>query len=181
MSDHQKHPAVFLDRDGTLMHDVGYCGDPKDIELIDGVPAALRKLKEAGYRLVVITNQSGIGRGYFDEIQYRAVDAEFSRQIGQRIIDATYHCPHLPKDGCTCRKPSPEMIFKAAREHDIDLSRSFYVGDKPSDIECGRNAGVKTILVRTGYGQETDGNLADFVAEDFNEASDIILKAPDKR
>ena len=176
MTGKARNPAVFLDRDGTLMHDVGYCGDPKEVSLVDGVPEALRKLKEAGYRLIVVTNQSGIGRGYFDETQYRAVDTEVSRQIGKNIIDATYHCPHLPNDGCTCRKPSPEMVLQAARQHDVDLCSSFYVGDKKSDIECGRNAGLKTILVRTGYGKETDGKLADFVADDFKAATDIILK-----
>ncbi|MDB6148411.1 MAG: D-alpha,beta-D-heptose 1,7-bisphosphate phosphatase, partial [Spartobacteria bacterium] len=137
-------PAVFLDRDGTLMRDVDYCGDPKDVDMFAGAAEALRKLKDHGYKIIVITNQSGIGRGYFDETQYRAVEAEVSRQIGAAVIDATYFCPHLPDDGCECRKPSAEMIFRAARQHDVDLKRSFFVGDKESDIECGRNAGVKT-------------------------------------
>src|ERR1700737_4686337 len=139
-----KWPAVFLDRDGTLMRDVDYCGEPKDVDLFDGVPDALRKLKERSYKLIVITNQSGIGRGLFNEKQYRAVEAEVARQIGGDLIDATYYCPHLPDDGCKCRKPSPEMIFNAARDHAVDLARSFFIGDKKSDLECGRNATVKT-------------------------------------
>lgn len=170
-------PAVFLDRDGTLMRDVDYCGDPKDVALFKAVPEALRELKESGYKLIVVTNQSGIARGYFSEAQYRAVEREISRQVGDNVIDATYYCPHLPADGCKCRKPSPEMIFQAARDHDVDLAHSFFIGDKESDIECGRNAGVKAILVRTGYGQGTNDQLTDLVAEDLNEAVKLILKA----
>jgi D-glycero-D-manno-heptose 1,7-bisphosphate phosphatase len=170
-------PAIFLDRDGTIMRDVDYCGDPNDVELLPGVPNALRKLRESGYKLIVITNQSGIARGYFTEKQYRAVEAEVSRQIGTSLIDATYFCPHLPDDGCKCRKPSSEMILNAARDHDVDLARSFFIGDKKSDLECGRNAGVRTILVRTGYGKGLDGNLADFVTQDLSEAAEIILHA----
>jgi D-glycero-D-manno-heptose 1,7-bisphosphate phosphatase len=170
-----KHPAVFLDRDGTLMRDVDYCGDPKDVHVFEGASRALRRLKQHGYQLIVITNQSGIGRGYFSENQYRAVEREVARQLGNGVIDATYYCPHLPEDKCTCRKPSPEMILKAAGDYELDLSRSFFVGDKKSDIECGRNAGVKTILTLTGYGKETDQNLADFVAENLTEAADLIL------
>jgi D-glycero-D-manno-heptose 1,7-bisphosphate phosphatase len=168
---------VFLDRDGTLMRDVDYCGDIKAVDVFEGAPAALRKLKARGYKIIVITNQSGIGRGYFTEQQYRAVEAEVSRQVGQGLIDATYFCPHLPESGCACRKPSPEMIRHAARGHDVDLTRSFFVGDKNSDLECGRNAGVKTILVRTGYGKETNPALADYVAQDLGEAANLVLQA----
>jgi D-glycero-D-manno-heptose 1,7-bisphosphate phosphatase len=170
-------PAVFFDRDGTIMRDVDYCGDPNDVELFPGVPKALRTLKEHGYKLVVITNQSGIARGYFTERQYRAVEAEVSRQIGDDLIDATYFCPHLPDDGCKCRKPSSAMILNAVHDHDVDLARSFFIGDKKSDLECGRNAGVRTILLRAGYGKNVDGNLADFVAQDLSEAAEIILHA----
>jgi len=170
-----KHPAVFLDRDGTLMQDVDYCGEAKDVHLYDGVSDALRRLKQRGYKLIVITNQSGIGRGYFSEEQYKAVEHELARQIGDDVIDATYYCPHLPQNGCRCRKPSPYMIVRAAEDYQLDLAQSFFVGDKKSDIECGRSAGVKTILVRTGYGNDTDPELADFVADNLNETADFIL------
>ena len=170
-----KHPAVFLDRDGTLMQDVDYCGDAKDVHLYDGVSDALGRLKRRGYKLIVITNQSGIGRGYFGEEQYKAVEREVARQIGDDVIDATYYCPHLPQDGCRCRKPSPDMIVRAAEDYQLDLAQSFFVGDKRSDIECGRNAGVKTILVRTGYGNDVNPQLPDFVAENLNAAADLIL------
>jgi D-glycero-D-manno-heptose 1,7-bisphosphate phosphatase len=175
-SEARKTPAVFLDRDGTLMRDVDYCGDPKDVHLLAGVSEALRRLKNRGYKLVVITNQSGIGRGYFSDDQYQAVERELAQQIGDGLIDATYYCPHLPRDGCRCRKPSPALVVRAASDHDLDLSQSFFVGDKRTDIECGWNAGVKTILVQTGYGKKTDSELADFVAEDLAEAADLILK-----
>jgi len=170
-----KHAAVFLDRDGTLMEDVDYCGEPANVHVFPGAPEALRRLKEAGYKLVVITNQSGIGRGYFSEEQYRAVESEVDRQLGQDLIDATYHCPHLPADKCKCRKPSPEMLVRAADEHHLDLSRSFFIGDKQSDIDCGRNAGTRTILLRTGYGRTAKSGTANFVAEDLTEAVDRVL------
>ncbi|MEY2537842.1 MAG: D-glycero-D-manno-heptose 1,7-bisphosphate phosphatase [Verrucomicrobiota bacterium] len=170
-----KSAAVFLDRDGTIMRDVDYCGDPKNVEVFKNASPALRKLKERGYKLIVITNQSGIGRGYFSEAEYRAVEDEVARQVGDDLIDATYYCPHLPADGCKCRKPSAEMVLSAAREHAIDLSRSFFIGDKKSDIECGRRAGVKTVLVKTGYGKDIDHRLADLVASDLAEAADMIL------
>ncbi len=169
-------PAVFLDRDGTIMRDVDYCADPKDVDVFDGVTASLRKLKNRGYKVFAITNQSGIARGYFTEEQYRAVEHEVFRQVGEDLIDATYMCPDKPNSGSKRRKPSPEMILEAARHHHVDLAGSFFIGDKESDIECGRNAGVKTILVRTGYGNETDEALADFVARDFIEAADVILR-----
>lgn len=157
------------------MRDVDYCGDPKDVQVFEGVSEALRRLKDRGYKLIVITNQSGIGRSYFTKEQYQAVENELARQIGDALIDATYYCPHLPRDGCRCRKPSPEMVVRAATDHNLDLARSFFVGDKRRDIECGWNAGVRTILVQTGYGKDTDADLADFVAKDLNEAADLIL------
>jgi D-glycero-D-manno-heptose 1,7-bisphosphate phosphatase len=168
-------PAVFFDRDGTLMRDVDYCGDPANVVVFPGASEALQKLKQRGYKILVITNQSGIGRGYFTEENYRAVEREVLRQIGQELIEATYFCPHLPNQNCQCRKPEPGMVKQAADEHGLDLSRSFFVGDKESDLECGRKAGVKTVLVRTGYGKDVDASLPDFSAQDLDAAADIIL------
>jgi D-glycero-D-manno-heptose 1,7-bisphosphate phosphatase len=170
-----KFPAVFLDRDGTLMRDVDYCGDPGNVHVFKGVSEALRRLKDGGYKLIVVTNQSGIGRGYFNEKQYRAVEREVARQIGSELIDATYYCPHRPSDKCSCRKPSPDMVVRAARDHGLDPAQSFFIGDKRSDMECGRNAGVKTILVRTGYGKDIDSERVDLVATNLIEAADLIL------
>jgi len=161
------------------MRDVDYCGDPKNVHVFAGATEALRRLKARGYKLVVITNQSGIGRGYFDEQQYRVVEREFNRQIGFDVIDATYHCPHAPKENCKCRKPGPDLVVRAARDLHLDLGHSFFVGDKKTDIECGRNAGVKTILIRTGYGMETPAAIADFVANNLQELAELI-PAPNK-
>jgi D-glycero-D-manno-heptose 1,7-bisphosphate phosphatase len=168
-------PAIFLDRDGTLMEDVDYCGDPRDVRVFEGTTAALRKLKAAGFGLIVVTNQSGIGRGLFSEKEYHEVEKEVARQIGEGLIDATYFCPHLPTDACKCRKGSPEMVLEAAREHHVDLSRSYFIGDKKSDLDCGRSAGTKTVLVRTGYGKQTDETLADFAADDLTAAAKLIV------
>lgn len=177
VSPNETFPAVFLDRDGTLMRDVDYCGDPGKVEVFNGVTESLRRLKGNGYKLIIITNQSGLGRGYFNAEQYQAVQAELLRQVGANLIDATYMCPDTPDTGSKRRKPSPEMIFEAAREHNLDLARSIFVGDKKSDIDCGRNAGVKTLLVRTGYGEGVDKGVADFVGTDLKQAVDLILGA----
>ena len=134
--------------------DVDYCSDPKQVKIFPGVPQALRRLKSKGYKLIVITNQSGIGRGYFTEDEYRSVESEVSRQLGHRLIDATYFCPDVPGQHSSRRKPSPGMVLQAKREHQIDLARSFFIGDKEIDVECGRNAGVRTILVQTGLDRD---------------------------
>jgi len=172
----QGSPAVFLDRDGTLMRDVDYCGDPAKVDVFPEAAAALRRLKDRGYKLLIITNQSGIGRGYFSEKEYRAVEAEFLRQLGGGLIDGSYYCPDLPTSGSIRRKPGPGMIFEAQRDHRLDLRRSFFVGDKASDIGCGRNASVRTILVQTGYGTTESNTGADFVARDIAQAVEIILE-----
>jgi D-glycero-D-manno-heptose 1,7-bisphosphate phosphatase len=175
-STEESRPAVFLDRDGTLMHDVDYCGDPSKVKVYPEAAPALRRLKENGYKLVIVTNQSGIGRAYFTEDEYRAVETEFLRQLGDGLIDATYYCPDLPANSSVRRKPGPGMVFEAQRDHAIDLHRSFFVGDKASDIGCGQNAGVRTILVRTGYGDGEKNSGADWIAEDITEAASIILE-----
>jgi D-glycero-D-manno-heptose 1,7-bisphosphate phosphatase len=168
-------PAVFIDRDGTIIHDADYCSDPQQVKLFPRIAEALKRLKSQGFKLIIITNQSGIGRGFFSLEQYRAVEAEILRQLGNDLVDATYFCPHNPDDGCNCRKPESGMILQAAREHRVDLRRSFLIGDKESDAECGQNAGVRTIRVRTGLDRETIDSVADWVAEDLPEAVEIIL------
>ena len=167
--------AVFFDRDGTLMEDAHYCGDPAQVQVYPGVPDALRKLKEAGFRLFIVTNQSGIGRGLITEAQYRAVEAEFRRQIGEGLLDASYFCPDAPGVPSTRRKPEPGMLLEAAADFDIDLAKSYVIGDKSADIECGRRAGTSTILVRTGYGAEQVCQ-PDFTAGDVVQAIQIVLE-----
>ncbi|MDQ6624045.1 MAG: HAD family hydrolase [Verrucomicrobiota bacterium] len=162
--------AIFLDRDGTIMEDVNYCAKASDVRVFPDASAALRYLKAAGYKLVVITNQSGIGRGYFSEADYHQVAREMERQLGEGVIDATYFCPDRPDENSPRRKPAPAMIFEAQREHALDLARSFFIGDKAIDAECGRAAGMRTILVGNA-----DGN-ADWHARDLAEAVEIILR-----
>jgi len=163
-------PAVFLDRDGTLIRDVHYINDPEKLEMFPDVRESLSRLKGAGFRVVVITNQSGFARGIVTQAQYDAVQARLLEAAGPGNIDATYMCPDFgPR-----RKPSPEMILEAARELKIDPRRSCMVGDKASDIECGRNAGTKTIFIRTGYALDAPCE-PDFIAANMTEAVEWIL------
>ncbi len=175
LSSNETCPAIFLDRDGTLMRDVDYCGDPAQVEVFPGATDALRRLKRSGYKLIIITNQSGIARGYFKESEYRAVQREFLRQLGEDLIDDTYYCPDLPDTNSPRRKPAPRMIFEAQRDHHLDLTGSYFIGDKTSDIACGRNAGVRTILVQTGYCAHEIDCCADWIARDLARAAAIIL------
>jgi len=167
--------AVFIDRDGTIMEDCDYCSDPKDVRIFPGVLEALQRLKSRGFKLIVITNQSGIGRGLLKLDQYRAVEAEVLRQLGDGLIDATYFCPDAPGQHSNCRKPAPGMIVNAARDHQIDLSHSFLIGDKEIDVECAHNAGVRAIRVQTGIQRKVIGSTADWVADNLPAAAEIIL------
>lgn len=142
--------ALFLDRDGTLMVDVGYPRDPDQVELLPGVVEALTACRQAGYRLSIISNQSGVGRGYFDAAAVEAVHQRLVDRLaahGVRIDDAHY-CLHAPEDQCACRKPSALMIERSARRLGADLTQSFMIGDKPSDVQAGQRAGCRTILLR---------------------------------
>jgi D-glycero-D-manno-heptose 1,7-bisphosphate phosphatase len=142
--------AVFFDRDGTLMEEVHYCADPALVRVYPGVREGLAALRAAGWRVFIVSNQSGIGRGLITEEQYREVQAEFLRQAG--AVDGSYYCADAPGVASTRRKPEPGMVLEAAAEHGIDLKESWFVGDKAVDMECGRRAGTRTIQVLTGYG-----------------------------
>ena len=168
--------AVFFDRDGTLMEEVHYCGDPAKVRVLPGVPDALRQLKAAGFLNVIISNQSGIGRGLITEQDYRRVQDELLRQIGPSLIDADYFCPDIPGAPSSRRKPEPGMLLEAAADLDIDLARSWFVGDKRIDIECGQRAGTRTILVLTGYGAEQTCR-PDLTASDAAAAARLILES----
>lgn len=168
-------PTVFIDRDGTLMQDCDYCSHPKDVRIFPGVIEALSRLKSRGFKLIIITNQSGIGRGVFTLDQYRAVEAEVLHQIGNGLIDATYFCPDVPGKKSDCRKPAIGMVVKATQDHQVDLSRSFFIGDKEIDVECAHNAGVRAIRVQTGFQHDMTTTKADWVADDVPAAVDIIL------
>jgi D-glycero-D-manno-heptose 1,7-bisphosphate phosphatase len=180
-------PAVFLDRDGTIAEEVGYLNHISRFRMFPFAAAAIRRLNEADYLAIVITNQSGVGRGYFPESLVRDVHELMTTQLAKEgaHIDALYYCPHKAEDACECRKPKPGMLQRAAREHGLDLRRSFVVGDRYGDIELAHWVGARAILVRSGYGegevQRHSANWAvapDFVAENLAEAIDWILKQP---
>ena len=178
-------PAVFLDRDGTLIELVHHLADPGAVQLIPGAGAAMRRLAEAGFATVVVTNQSVIGRGLLTEAGLEEVHEVMHRQLAAEggRVDHVYFCPTAPvtKDPTVIedpmRKPGPGMLLKAARDHGLDLAASWMVGDTVSDILAGRHAGCRTVLVRTGYGTRDDGaaDIADAVAPDVAGAVDIIL------
>jgi D-glycero-D-manno-heptose 1,7-bisphosphate phosphatase len=167
-------PAVFLDRDGTLIEDLGYPREPERIRLLDGVGAGLRTLRDGGFALVVISNQSGVGRGIIDPAEAKAVHDRFITLLGaeQVQLDATYYCPHAPWEGCDCRKPEPTMLLRAAADLDVSLPDSFMVGDKLSDAQAGRRAGCRTILL----GTDSDADDAvDETAPDWNAVVRTIM------
>jgi histidinol-phosphate phosphatase family protein len=156
-----RRPAVFLDRDGTLVVERGYLSDPGDLELLPGVPGALAALRGAGFALVVISNQSGVGRGLFPLSRVYQAMARLRRILREHHVelDAVYFCPHRPGDGCDCRKPGPGLLVRAADDLALDLARSFMVGDKLIDAEAGRRAGGHGLLLRTGYGRDEERRL----------------------
>ncbi|OCC15033.1 D-glycero-D-manno-heptose 1,7-bisphosphate phosphatase [Dissulfuribacter thermophilus] len=155
--------AVFLDRDGTIIEDVNYLSDLRDITWIKGAKESIKALNEAGYQVVIVTNQSGIARGLLDESLLQRVHQAINddlRHLGAHI-DAFYYCPHHPDIGspqykkiCSCRKPEPGLIYQASQDMDIDLERSFLIGDNLRDIEAGLRAGLTPILVLTGKGKD---------------------------
>jgi D-glycero-D-manno-heptose 1,7-bisphosphate phosphatase len=167
--------AVFFDRDGTLMEEVHYCGDPAKVKIFPGVTEALGRLKEAGFLAIIVSNQSGIGRGLITEAQYHAVQEELLRQIGPGLIDGTYFCPDPPWVASARRKPEPGMLFEAAADFAIDLKSSYLIGDKKADMECGRRVGMTAILVLTGYGTMKDAN-PEYVREDVLHAVQLVLQ-----
>jgi D-glycero-D-manno-heptose 1,7-bisphosphate phosphatase len=175
-------PAVFLDRDGTINVEKEYLHRAEEFEFVRGAPEAIRLLKEAGFLVVVVTNQSGVARGYYDEAAvhrlHRFVDNELA--TAGATIDAYYLCPHHPRHGigpyrteCACRKPLPGMLLAAASDLGIDLSLSWIVGDKAADVEAGIAAGCRPLLVRTGYGAAE----ANFVPPGVTVCDDILAAA----
>jgi len=141
-----KRRAVLLDRDGTLIDDPGYIHEPEKVRLLPGVREALERLETAGFVLAIVSNQSGIGRGYYEEKDFRAVNDRLAELAGIEFA-AIYHCPHVPDAGCTCRKPGTDLLVRAAEELDLDLARSFMVGDRESDVLAGLAAGCVAIML----------------------------------
>ena len=169
------HPAIFIDRDGTLMEEVHYCNDPSKVRLLRQVPEKLRALREAGFKTILITNQGGIGKGLISHAEYESVHARMMELLGPDALDASYMCADASGVPSPRRKPAPGMIFEAAAAWELDLERSWLIGDKDIDIECAINAALPAVLVRTGHGMKASGTGALHVAADFSDAVDWIL------
>jgi histidinol-phosphate phosphatase family protein len=174
-------PAIFLDRDGTLIEDAGYLSDPSQLRLLPGVADALVALERAGYLRIVITNQSGIGRGLFPKAAFDATQRELERQLGTAgaSLDATYHCPHAPDAGCPCRKPGTALHREAAATFGVDLARSWCVGDGIRDLKPAAELGCRAMLVRTGQGAgHADAAIAisALVADDLAAGTGILSR-----
>jgi len=194
----KKTSAIFLDRDGTINEEVGYLDHADKLRIIPAAYEAVRLINESGRKAVVITNQAGVARGFFTE--------EFVQDINDRIrnillaggarIDRFYYCPHHPTEGyapyrriCECRKPGPGLLYQATADLDIDLARSYFIGDRLQDVETAHRAGAKGVLVMTGYGEDlmreagpdqaTEANRPDYVAKDILDAVQWILGNPE--
>ncbi|HEV3474444.1 MAG TPA: HAD family hydrolase [Actinomycetota bacterium] len=176
--------AVFLDRDGTLIEERGHLGDPNDVVVLPGVPDALRTLAGGGFALVVATNQAGVARGLFTEADVDAVNRRIAEVLGEQGIrlDGWYFCPHHPDltGPCQCRKPGPGMLLAATQDLNLDLQRSWMVGDHPTDVQAGQAAGARPIMVRTGHGMlpgaKHDPGPGVPVVDDLVAAAEIILR-----
>lgn len=179
-----KNKAVFVDRDGTINEDVHYLNDPEKFDVYSGVGDGIKKLKENGFKIIIITNQSGIGRGFFTEHQLLRIH---ERMIAEFLnfdvtLDGIYYCPHHPDDHCNCRKPNTGLFEKAIQEHNIDITKSYMIGDKMLDIEAGKNIGVKTALIPEPHSREEFLSQKqeleyhpDYIADDFLDAVEWIL------
>ncbi len=175
--------AVFLDRDGVINADRDdYVKNVAELSIFPEAPDSIRRLNEAGYAVFVVSNQQGVAKGLISEASLQAMEDKIRRQVEAAggSISGFYYCKHLASEKCSCRKPEPGLILAAAREHGIDLHRSFMVGDSRKDVTAGERAGCKTILVLSGhagkYGTEEDRDPADFTALDLPDAVDLILQ-----
>jgi D,D-heptose 1,7-bisphosphate phosphatase len=170
--------AVFLDRDGTIAPDVPYCSRAEDFELYPGAPSAIKLLKENGFKVVVITNQSGIARGYFSEETLDKIHNKLRSELNKCGVDldALYYCPHHPDDGCDCRKPGTALFLRAKTDINLDFTQSYVIGDKGLDISAGKKTGCTTILITHGNGNLAELDVKpDYVAADMLDAAKWIL------
>lgn len=180
-----KNKAIFLDRDGTINVDGPYLSDPEKFQMYPGVGEGVRRLKDAGFKIIVITNQSGIARGYFGEDDLAAVHKRMEEEFARFgvTLDGIYYCPHHPDEGCNCRKPEPGLLLKAIADHDIDPAASYMIGDKELDVAAGRRTGARTILIipddRNGT-TSREGIMADMIAKDLLGAVQSVLRIAEK-
>ncbi|MEZ5345151.1 MAG: HAD family hydrolase [Pyrinomonadaceae bacterium] len=173
--------AVFLDRDGTLIEEVNFLSTAEETSLFPFTIEALKILQEAGFIFFVTTNQSGIARGYFGAAAVKEIHEKIQNELRESglKIESFQYCPHFPDDGCSCRKPNTGMIEQVTRKFDIDLGKSWTIGDKKLDVGMGFNAGTYTALVSTGYGAKHKATLKqqpDIIAENLLEAANLIVE-----
>lgn len=168
--------AVFIDRDGTMARDVSYCCRPEDFDLFPATAKAIKLLSEHGFKVIVITNQSGVARGYFSEETLAEIHRKMETELAKEGIrvDGIYYCPHHPDDNCQCRKPKPGLVLQAAEDHDIDLERSFVIGDMPLDVAMGKAVHCRTVLIAITEDQ-CSGPSPDHVASDLYEAARWVV------
>ena len=183
---HRFQPAVFLDRDGTINEDTGYIDAPERLFIIDGAASAIKRLNSKGFRVVVITNQSGVGRGYFTKEAADSVNKKLEEILKREgaHLDGIYYCPHHPDDNCECRKPRIGLLEKAKNDLAIDFKKSYVIGDKVSDIEIAQGIGGKGILVLTGFGKDAKQKLnhePSYIATDLKDAVEWIIKDSHQR
>ena len=168
-------PCIFIDRDDTIIHDVPYLSDPSLVALTPGASEALASFRELGFSIVIISNQSGIGRGYFTEEQLRKVNARMLELLadGGATIDAIYYCPHRPDENCNCRKPKTGMLEQACRDFDVDKAHSVMIGDLKGDVDMGKSFGIKTIQIMLPNKAKQDA-WADFNVTTLPECTPIL-------
>jgi D-glycero-D-manno-heptose 1,7-bisphosphate phosphatase len=176
------HRAVFLDRDGTICEEVGYLDSIERLRLIPGSAAAIKLLNEQGLKAVVVTNQSGVARGFFSELRLQEVHEELERllRLEGAFLDGIYYCPHHPSDGsepylgvCDCRKPASGLLLRAAADLGLDLRASYVIGDHHSDVECAQRVGAKGILVLTGHGENSRAEMESWPSPPVYTAPDL--------
>jgi len=169
--------TVFLDRDGVINKEVGYLHKIQDFEFIDGVFEACLYFQSLNYQIIVVTNQSGIGRGYYDEDDFHIINNWMLEQFKNKRIEIldVFFCPHDPESNCDCRKPKPGMFNQANEKHDIDMEKSWMIGDKEADVAAANSAGIKnTILVKSGHTIDEENSKAKFILDSIKQVSTVI-------
>ena len=175
-----KRRYAAIDRDGTIIVEKHYLADPDQVELLGGAAEGLRRMQRAGLLLIVVTNQSAVGRGIISLKRLEQIHQRLNELLaGEGVrLDAIFSCPHTPDDRCDCRKPNPGLLYQAAARFEIELNEGFVIGDKTCDIDLGRGVGARSILVRTGYGSDpknSSNSMPDYVVDDLVAASGVVL------
>ena len=174
--------AIFFDRDGTIAVNAHYCRRPEDFKLFPETPGVIRDLNKHGFKVIIVTNQSGIGRGYFDKATLEKIHEKMKTDLAREgaRIDGIYYCPHHPDENCSCRKPKPALILQAAADCDIDLKNSFVVGDLPKDVDLGKAAGCHTILISRPDADSDESSVPDATVASISNIPDTVLKWPER-